>query len=712
MTVKQSMSLLYGIVAAFLLLCLLHMPYGFYILVRIVATLAFCFFAYVAKLYRRGWRMIIFFVLAIIFQPIIKFPLGREIWNILDVCVAAYLLFLILFASKDYSPQSSSTSVQKRNDSRFYMLVLGLLLASNSFAQSGEHIVILWDVTGSLLPQKSGQKDLDGSPIPTYSLGNAMWKPLKTAVIDCIEYAEEDPGNEITIVTFNDNIRDVFSQKASAEGKQLLVDFVRNYKYQGHKYTNIVEPITKFYNLLGRDRINYMFLFTDGDNDHPSTKELLIPTLNSWKDKTLGRNAFGFYVLVHPDADKPAIRQSVESQDNFWIVNDAKVRIKICSFPSSIKYNVRDEKGPKTIGIKGKYAGANGNVHLVTNDEYYSVICSDIEIKDGKLNIEVTPKNGVTPPSNHTVVLRPQLSGADPYTFVGPQEISLVVTNLPERNLNVTIEDSHLGKASYHGPFLFSKESSKPVSSDIRIDFSNQAKIENSSAIMKVYLVDKKSENPVSPVSQHLSICVNGDELKSDSVKLTPDMSNVILTVTGQPDTKNGSYYGRIELVPSNLDNYAINGTQDVFKWRVSFSQRWNPLKLALAWLVGLLLAAFLFWMLFLKPIFYPRFGSIQKTFNVPGMAPLIVKFKGARMVVVAASHQKKQSGWNRFWTGKILYKTHPAFVSPITFKPSRGRRVLARVQAGTYQVMPNPMPGVGAATIIDIKRNLKINVN
>ena len=57
MTVKQSMSLLYGIVAALLLLCLLHMPYGFYVLVRIIATLAFCFFAYVAKLYRRGWRM-------------------------------------------------------------------------------------------------------------------------------------------------------------------------------------------------------------------------------------------------------------------------------------------------------------------------------------------------------------------------------------------------------------------------------------------------------------------------------------------------------------------------------------------------------------------------------------------------------------------------------------------------------------------------------
>ena len=81
-------------------------------------------------------------------------------------------------------------------------------------------------------------------------------------------------------------------------------------------------------------------------------------------------------------------------------------------------------------------------------------------------------------------------------------------------------------------------------------------------------------------------------------------------------------------------------------------------------------------------------------------------------MVEIAASHQKKQTGWNRFWTGKILYKTHPAFAAPITFKPSKGHKVLAMVQAGTYQVMPNPMPGVGAATIVDIKKDLNINVN
>lgn len=585
-------------------------------------------------------------------------------------------------------------------------------ISLNAAAQSGERIVILWDVTGSLLPQEEGKKDLDGSKIPVYAQGNGMWKDLKEAIIECIEYAEEDPGNEITIVTFNDAIRDVYTQKASADGKQSLVDYVRTYKYKSHKYTNIVDPINKFYNLLGKDKINYMFLFTDGDNDHPTTKAQLIPTLDSWTSKTFGQNAYGFYVLVHPDADKSDIRNSVQSQDNFWIVKDAKVKVKICSFPSSLKYNIRDEKGPKTISIRGKYANADGKVQLISNDAYYDIVCSDLAIGNGKLDIEVKPKEGVTPPESHTLSLTPQLSEADPYTFVGPKEISLTVSNLPERSLNLTLEDKNLGKASYHGSFLFSKEASKPVVSEIKVDFSDQAKLENSSAIMKVYFVDKKTEQKISPDSQNLTIFIDGKELMGDSFKLTPEMSDVTLSISGQPETKSGSYYGRVELVPSNLDNYSINGAPDVFKWKMSFSQKWNPLKLGLAWLLGILVAAFLIWMFILKPIFYPRFGSIQKTFNVPGMAPLIIKFKGARLVVVAASHQKKQSGWNRFWTGKILYKTHSAFVAPITFKPTRGHRVLARVQAGTYQVMPNPMPGVGAATIVDIKKNLTINVN
>lgn len=586
------------------------------------------------------------------------------------------------------------------------------LLSLNTFAQHSEHIVILWDVTGSLLPKTKGLKDLSGAELPTFSQGNGMFTELQKAVIDCIEYVEEDPSSQITIVTFHDIIRDTYSCKASEEGKKDLVSFVKNYKYQGHKYTNIVDPIKRFYNLLNNDKINYMFLFTDGDNDQPNTKPHFIPTLDLWTNKTKGHNAFGFYVLVHPDADKPEIRGSIESQENFWIVPDAKVRIKICSLPSSIKYNVRDEKGPKTISMSGKYDGADGEIRLVANDTYYDVFCSDLAINNGKLNVEIKQKSGVTPPVNHTIIITPEVSKADNYTFVGPKQIRLEVSNLPERSLNLTVNDNHFGKASYYDSFLGVPQKNVQAISDINVAFSDQAKVEKSSAVMNVYLVDKKEGKKVSLASQKLHLLINGKEIKDGSFLLTPDMSNVTIAVSGESDTESGTYYGRIELNPSNLDNCSINGMMESFKWRFKFEQKCNPLKLGLIWLLIILTSAFILWMIVLKPMLYPRFGSIRKTFNVPGMAPLIINFKGARMVIVSSSPQKKQSVWNRFWTGKIIYMIHPAFNSPVIFKPCRGRRVLVRVSPGSYQVIPNPMPGIGAATIVDVAKNLKINVN
>ncbi len=583
-----------------------------------------------------------------------------------------------------------------------------ILFSISTYSQNNERIVILWDVTGSLLPQDSGTKDFNGNPIPTYAQGNGMWKSLKSAVIDCIEYAEEDPENEISIITFHDNIRDVFTRNASDDGKKELVDFVKNYQYQGHKYTNIVAPIERFYSLLANDRINYMFLFTDGDNDDPGTKPKFISTLDNWTQRTAGKNAFGFYVLVHPNADNQEIRASVEPQNNFWIVPDAKVRIKICSFPNFVKYNIRDDKGPLVLDMKGKYVGASGNVKVTSEDEYYDIICQNTAIDNGRLEIEIKPKPGTNPPDNHTVSLTPSVSDADNYTFVGPKDIRLEVTNLPERNLNLTVEDKSLGTATYYSSFLFSKETITPALSKMAVQFTEQAKKEGASATMRIYFVDKKGKE----CSPNLKLCINGSELSGDTVILTPEMKDIVLSISGQQDTKSGSYYGRIELVPSNLDNCSINGVPGIFKWKVGFRQRCNPLKLLLFLFALFLIVAFVLWMVVLKPIFYPRFGSLQKTLNVPGMAPVILKFKGARQVVVSATPQKKQSRWNRFWTGKILYKCHPAFSTPLTFKPSKGHRILAKSQAGSYQILPNPIPGVGAARIIDIKNNITINVN
>lgn len=78
--------------ALLLLLCLIDMPYGYYQFVRFIAFAVFSYLAYQALKNEKQSEMILFVVLALLFQPFIKVALGREIWNIVDVIVGVGLL--------------------------------------------------------------------------------------------------------------------------------------------------------------------------------------------------------------------------------------------------------------------------------------------------------------------------------------------------------------------------------------------------------------------------------------------------------------------------------------------------------------------------------------------------------------------------------------------------------------------------------------------
>ena len=83
------------ILAILLFLCLLKMPYGFYQLVRFAALIGFAILAYSANKNDNQTEMIVYIVLALLFQPFVKIALGRQIWNILDVIIGIALLVTI-----------------------------------------------------------------------------------------------------------------------------------------------------------------------------------------------------------------------------------------------------------------------------------------------------------------------------------------------------------------------------------------------------------------------------------------------------------------------------------------------------------------------------------------------------------------------------------------------------------------------------------------
>lgn len=84
------------ILAIALLLCLVPMPYGFYMLVRFFATVIFGLMAYRYYQEKKENLMITFGALAVLFQPLIKIPLGRTVWNVVDVVIAVVLIIQLL----------------------------------------------------------------------------------------------------------------------------------------------------------------------------------------------------------------------------------------------------------------------------------------------------------------------------------------------------------------------------------------------------------------------------------------------------------------------------------------------------------------------------------------------------------------------------------------------------------------------------------------
>ncbi len=79
--------------AVMLFICLLDMPYGYYQFVRLAATLVFVLLAIQSYNLKLNAMVVIYMVLAILFQPFEKIALGREIWNVLDVIVGILLCF-------------------------------------------------------------------------------------------------------------------------------------------------------------------------------------------------------------------------------------------------------------------------------------------------------------------------------------------------------------------------------------------------------------------------------------------------------------------------------------------------------------------------------------------------------------------------------------------------------------------------------------------
>ncbi len=78
------------------LCCLLDMPYGYYQFIRVLGLTGFIILAYFDSKKENKVLMIIWICSAILINPLIKIPLGRTIWNVVDVIWAVFLVITLI----------------------------------------------------------------------------------------------------------------------------------------------------------------------------------------------------------------------------------------------------------------------------------------------------------------------------------------------------------------------------------------------------------------------------------------------------------------------------------------------------------------------------------------------------------------------------------------------------------------------------------------
>lgn len=78
--------------AAMLFLAIAPLPYGYYTLLRIVTCGVFTFAAFIA--YERKRELLPWFygLIALLFNPIIKIHFSKEIWMVIDIATAIFIL--------------------------------------------------------------------------------------------------------------------------------------------------------------------------------------------------------------------------------------------------------------------------------------------------------------------------------------------------------------------------------------------------------------------------------------------------------------------------------------------------------------------------------------------------------------------------------------------------------------------------------------------
>lgn len=199
-----------------------------------------------------------------------------------------------------------------------------------------ERRVFLWDVTISMVGAtrnadcpngtKRSKPDFDyaKSGFPNYNSDKDIFDVTRETLVKMI-YQIENESTEIIVLPFRNGIVGEFRATASASGKEQIINDIMNWNnlQSGGTFTAtcLKMAVNKYFT---KDKINRLFLLTDGEPSNNEGAELL-DYLEKWQGlkETKGSSCYLVYVMLTDEAEFYGIGEiAKESGGDITVVKD------------------------------------------------------------------------------------------------------------------------------------------------------------------------------------------------------------------------------------------------------------------------------------------------------------------------------------------------------------------------------------------------------
>ena len=275
----------------------------------------------------------------------------------------------------------------------------------------------------------------------SYSMvSNKLWDlvraNLKSAIDNII-----DETTEIVIIPFADNnlknpILKPMIANATAKGKNSLknkIDALPQPNKSTMTYHYI--PLRDFFSCRVDDsRVTYMFLMTDGEDE--DERHEAMNKLRQWGAKYGTKNVYGFYVMLHDQAQSPKIAEICNNQDHLWKVETADVNINLVRLQCSAIFNAKNDKYFDLPIACGVVTGKSFSASFPANCPYK---VKKTEMKSKSIRVWVETISNPKLPVSSDFCLNVKMIGCGKFDFLVTEKISVKCEFKPERSLKISV---------------------------------------------------------------------------------------------------------------------------------------------------------------------------------------------------------------------------------------------------------------------------------